>query len=240
MTSTNQQVDNAIILAAGLSTRFRPISDQIPKALCKVKGEVLIERQIKQLLEAGIDQIYVVVGYKSELFQYLSALYPVKIIQNHDFVHRNNTGSLMLVKEVLANSYICSCDNYFVKNPFTKTNPHGYYASIYVSGPTAEWCLKTNEAGVITKVDIGGGDADIMFGHVYFDKAFSQRFVQLLQQEYDDPQIVSSVWEKLYMRHLDELHLHIKRYDASEILEFDSIEDVLRFDADFLKNNQKK
>ena len=65
------RVDNAIIMAAGMSTRFAPISYEKPKGLLNVRGEVLIERQIRQLHEAGITDIAVVVGYKKELFFYL-------------------------------------------------------------------------------------------------------------------------------------------------------------------------
>lgn len=67
----NYRVDNAVILAAGLSSRFAPISYERPKGLLKVRGEILIERQIKQLQAAGINEIFVVVGYKQEFFYYL-------------------------------------------------------------------------------------------------------------------------------------------------------------------------
>ena len=62
----SHQVDNAIIMAAGVSSRFVPLSYEKPKALIEVKGEILIERQIKQLKEAGIPEIVVVTGYKKE------------------------------------------------------------------------------------------------------------------------------------------------------------------------------
>ena len=64
------KVDNAIIMAAGTSSRFVPLSYELPKALITVKGEVLIERQIRQLKEAGINEIVVVTGYKKELFYF--------------------------------------------------------------------------------------------------------------------------------------------------------------------------
>ena len=51
------RVDNAVILAAGASTRFIPLSLEQPKGLFEVKGERLIERQIQQLKAAGIDDI---------------------------------------------------------------------------------------------------------------------------------------------------------------------------------------
>lgn len=43
------KVKNAVIMAAGTSSRFAPLSYEKPKALIRVKGEVLIERQIMQL-----------------------------------------------------------------------------------------------------------------------------------------------------------------------------------------------
>ena len=69
------RVKNAIIMAAGLSSRFVPLSYERPKGMLRVKGEVLIERQIKQLLKRGITDITVVVGYKKEYFFYLAAKY---------------------------------------------------------------------------------------------------------------------------------------------------------------------
>lgn len=60
------KVDNAVIMAAGTSSRFAPLSYERPKALIEVKGEVLIERQIRQLYEAGVPEVIVVTGYKHE------------------------------------------------------------------------------------------------------------------------------------------------------------------------------
>ena len=65
------RVENAIIMAAGMSSRFAPISYERPKGVLTVRGEVLIERQIRQLKEAGINDITVVVGYCKEQFFYL-------------------------------------------------------------------------------------------------------------------------------------------------------------------------
>ena len=62
---------NAIILAAGKSNKFAPFTYEKPKGLFRVKGEVLIERQIEQLKEAGVHEIYIVVGYMKEKFFYL-------------------------------------------------------------------------------------------------------------------------------------------------------------------------
>ena len=82
---------NAIIMAAGMSSRFAPLSYEKPKGLLKVKGDVLIERQIRQLQEAGITDITLVVGYMKEMFFYLEDMFGVKIVVNEDYFKYNNT-----------------------------------------------------------------------------------------------------------------------------------------------------
>ena len=86
--------------------------------LDKKSFEVLIERQIEQLKEAGIDAITVIVGYKKEYFFYLKQKYGVKIVNNDEYASRNNNGSLWRVREKLGNTYVCSSDDYFTQNPF--------------------------------------------------------------------------------------------------------------------------
>ena len=122
------KVDNAIILAAGLSSRFAPISYEKPKGLLHVRGEILIERQIRQLQESGIDDITVVAGYKKEYFFYLEEKHGVSIVVNEEYATRNNHSSLMVVRERLGNTFICSSDNYFVENPFEPYVWKAYYA----------------------------------------------------------------------------------------------------------------
>ena len=89
-----------LILAAGASTRFIPLSLEQPKGLFEVKGERLIERQIKQLQDAGIKNITVVLGYKKEMFYYLEDKYGVKFIINDSFNIKNNIESLYLARSV--------------------------------------------------------------------------------------------------------------------------------------------
>ena len=85
---------NAIILAAGKSSRFAPFTYEKPKGLFCVKGQILIERQIEQLIEAGIDEIYIVVGYMKEKFFYLEQKYGVKLIVNNEFGKKGNLYTL--------------------------------------------------------------------------------------------------------------------------------------------------
>lgn len=230
------EVDNAVILAAGLSSRFAPISYEGPEGLLKVRGEVLIERQIEQLKAAGVDDIVVVVGYKKESFFYLEDKYGVGIVVNCDYAERNSNSSLMLVREILGNTYIYSSDNYFEENPFERRVWKAYYSAEYSEGPTKEWCVHAGARGRIDKVTVGGEDAWYMIGHAYFDRAFSERFRKILEAEYDLPQTRDKLWEDLYVEHIKELDMSIRKYDPPIIREFDSLDELRDFDPMFLEN----
>ena len=79
---------NAVILAAGFGMRMVPINTEVPKGLIEINGEPLIERLIKQLHEVGIENIYIVVGFLKEQYEYLIDKYSVRLIVNPDYVHK--------------------------------------------------------------------------------------------------------------------------------------------------------
>lgn len=233
-------VDNAIIMAAGTSSRFAPLSAEKPKALIEVKGEVLIERQIKQLKEAGVPEIYIVTGYKAQMFDYLKEKFGVHLVHNPDFLTRNNNASIYAVKDVLNNSYLCSADNYFSENPFEKEVSDCYYAAVYANGPTKEWCMQYKEDGTITDVKIGGENAWYMLGHTFWDKAFSKTFLEILEREYDLPQTKDLLWESIYINNIDKLNMKIRKYSEDIVFEFDTLDELREFDNTYIKDTRSE
>jgi len=230
------KVGNAIIMAAGLSKRFAPLSYERPKGLLEVRGERLIEREIRQLHEAGIEDITVVVGYKMEQFLYLEDRFGVTIVVNPVYDRRNNNSTLKLVEDRLANTYVCSSDNYFTQNVFEPYVYRAYYAAVFHAGETDEWGLATGAHDRITRVTPGTADAWVMLGHTYWDTAFSQRFRAILDAEYDLPETAGKLWEDIYREHVDELDMRIRRYEPGVLWEFDTLADLRAFDEDFIVN----
>lgn len=231
------KVDNAIIMAAGTASRFAPLSFEVHKALIEVRGEVLIERQIRQLKEAGIEQIIIVTGYKAEQFEYLKEKYRVILIYNSDYQTRNNNASIYAAKEYLRNSYICSSDNYFFDNPFTAEVEECYYSAVFVDGNTNEWCIE-QESGRIKKVVVGGKNSWVMLGHVFWSEEFSRKFLSILEAEYHLPETVDKLWESIYIDHIDELDMKIKKYPKDYIFEFDTLDELREFDKSYVDNTK--
>ncbi len=230
------KVDNAVIMAAGTSSRFAPISYEMPKGLITVKGEVLIERQIRQLREAGIDNIYVVTGYRANDFAYLADKLGVQLIHNPYYDTRNNNASIKVVENILHNTYVCSADNYFNYNPFTKSVDNAYYAAVYSKGPTNEWCMETDADGWIKSVSIGGRNAWYMLGHTFWDEQFSSTFIKILDSIYDDPLTADKLWENIYIEHLDLLHMKMQKYPSDFIFEFDTLDELRAFDNSYIND----
>lgn len=234
------KVDNAVIMAAGASSRFAPLSYERHKAMTVVRGEVLIERQIEQLLEAGVPRIFVVTGYKAEQFDYLVGKYGVSLIPNPSFETRNNNGSIWMARDVLANSFLCSSDNYFCENPFEAEVDDAYYAAEYADGETAEWCMEEDEKGFISSVNVGGSNAWYMMGHTFWSAEFSAAFLKILEAEYDLPGTAGKLWEAIFMEHLDTLKMRIRKYAPGVLFEFDTIDELRRFDSSYISDTRSE
>lgn len=234
------KVDNAVIMAAGTASRFAPLSYEKHKALITVKGEVLIERQIRQLKEAGVPEIYIVTGYKHEQFEYLREKFGVHLVHNSEYLVRNNNSSINAVKDILKNTYLCSSDNYFSENPFESEVSDCYYAAVYADGETKEWCMEYEEDGTISKVEIGGKNAWFMLGHTFWDETFSRKFVEILEREYNLPETVDLLWESIYINHIDELKMKIRKYSDDVVFEFDTLDELREFDETYVSDTRSE
>lgn len=229
---------NAIIMAAGTASRFVPLSEETPKGLLEVREEILIERQIKQLQEAGVSDITIVLGYKAEMFQYLSSKFGVRLVYNEYYNVYNNTSSMIRVVDRLDDTFICCSDHYFKDNVFLDKAEDSYYAALFAAGKTNEYCLTLDERDWIKDVQIGGQDAWYMAGHVFFNHRFSTRFKEIFVKEYEKEETRQGYWEDVYMRHIQDLPMKARKYGNGIINEFDSIDELRCFDESYINDTR--
>ena len=235
------RVKNAIILAAGMSTRFIPVSYELPKGLISVKGEVMIEREIRQLQEAGIREIVLVLGYMMEKFFYLRDKYHVKLVVNNEYATKNTHSSVYVARDYLSNTYILCSDNYYPKNLFHQYEYRAFYCSTFLPGTSyVERAVEFDRDGLIIATNKPSHDQWIMSGHAYFDRQFTERYRPLLEQYWGKPGIESLYWENIWTENVRDIPMWVKQCDSADILEFDSMNDLKAFDPGYIYNNRVK
>jgi choline kinase len=104
----SSQHSKCVILAAGASMRLRPLTDSKPKCLLEIGGKTLLKRIIENVLDAGVKEIAVVIGYRGEMIrEFVRQHFPkihIRFILNPNYTNTNNAYSLLLAKRFLENN----------------------------------------------------------------------------------------------------------------------------------------
>lgn len=233
------KVNNAIILAAGGDDISSKSVYSMPKGLFIKDGETLIERQIRQLKEAGINDITVVIAYKQELYFFLQDKWGINLEINPD-LKKNNIFSLYIARKFLNSTYILNCDNYFEENPFSQYEYNSFHATVYKEDAKNELLVKKNDSGRITRIYSGDKCGECVYGHAYFDSSFSVRFKSYLEEEIENFRTNKLFWEEFVDKHIENLDLYAREYSSDFVFEFDSIQQIQNIDSLFLDNVSEK
>lgn len=104
-----------IILAAGVGSRLRPLTETCPKCLLPVGSEGLLPRTLRALQAAGIAECVLVTGHLRAMVEDavhgMRLSMPVRFVHNHDFETTNNNASLWLAGTVTGRSDILVLDS---------------------------------------------------------------------------------------------------------------------------------
>ena len=125
-------------------------------------------------------------------------------------------------------------------NPFRSYEWKAFYSAQWSEGETSEWCMRSDDTGRISEVQIGGRGSFYMVGAAYFDIDFSRKLLDIISSEYFVPSSRSKLWEDFFVEHLDSLDMEMKCFSEGCLLEFDSIDDAKSFDPVFLKEQQSE
>ena len=226
----------AIFIAAGFGVRLVPITLNTPKPLVRVFGVRIIDRLIDACLQAGIDEIYVVRGYRAEQFDELCYKYPmIKFLENPVYNEANNISSSLVARNLLSNAYVFEAD-LLISNP--KIIKKYHYTSDFLAikkDRSDDWCFKVKD-GIIVEEKVGGEGEDIwqMVGISYWNEEDGKKLSQDIADVYASPGGKERYWEQVPLVYKKENYrVEVKACFDEDIVEIDTFKELKAIDKTY-------
>lgn len=213
--------------------RMVPINTEIPKGLLEVNGEPLIERIIRQLHKVGIQEIYIVVGFMKEKYEYLIDEFGIDLVFNPEYATKNNLQSVYLVREHLENAYVIPCDIWCDRNPFRNNELYSWYmVSDLVDNESDVRVNRKMELVVVPEAY--GGNA--MIGICYLVKEDAEIVRARVEELCKNQRFHDSLWEAaLYKK--DRMLVAARVVHSTDVVEINTYEQLRDLDSN---SNQLK
>lgn len=228
----------AIILAAGMGTRLRPLTNDTPKGLVKVKGISMIEREIENLREIGIDEIIVVTGYLKDKFNYLKDKYGVKLIHNDKYDVYNNLYTMYLVREYLEDAYVLESDIYMNRNVLDININKTTYFGVKEFNFENEWIFKADTNNIIKEMYVGSSEEDIILkGISYWTKKDGKYISKKIEDAVNNNGFDNLYWDEIVIENISNIEIELKVLKDDDVFEIDSINDLRKVEDILLKSN---
>lgn len=225
-------VKRAIIMAAGIGQRMRPVTNTVPKPLIKVNGVRMIDSVVDVLQHNGIRSIYVVTGYLKEQFEGWAKHRPgVRLVENPYYDTCNNISSLYAAREYLGDCMILDGDQ-LILDPAV-LDPHftrSGYNAVWTDGETDEWLMQA-EDGIVTSCSRTGGKGGWQLYSVSrWTKEDGEKLRRRLEEEFEggNRQIY---WDDVAMFcHPEDFELGVYPMQKDAVKEIDSFEELAALD----------
>ena len=235
------KVRRAIIMAAGIGSRLRPITLHTPKPLVKVHGVRMIDTVLRGLLEQGIAEIYIVVGYRKERFAALKRDYPqIKLIENPYYAECNNISSLFSAREHLEDAMILDGD-LIIRNPavLSPVFERSGYNAIWTDGQTEEWLMQA-ENGMVRSCSRTGGSGGWQLFSIWTQDD-GRKLKRLLELEFLEKRNRQIYWDDVPMFcHFQEFQLQVYPMQPEDVIEIDSFAELAALDAAYTERMECK
>lgn len=145
-------VNTAVILAAGLGSRLKERTKDIPKGFLEIEDKAIVELSIQKLIEAGISRIVIGTGYLSEQYDQLKAKYPQIITcKSERFAETGSMYTLYNLRHLIDTDFLLlESDLIYDKSGLVELISDPHPDVILASGKTGskdEVYIQTNEDG---------------------------------------------------------------------------------------------
>lgn len=233
-------VKRAIIMAAGLGNRMKPLTLKTPKPLIKVNGKRMIDSVVDALEANGIREIYVVVGHlKEQFYTWAKERDGIQIIENPYYNTCNNIASLYVAREHLEDCIILDGDQ-IIFNPRI-LDPHftlSGYNAVWCEGTTNEWLMKAENGVVQSCSRTGGTGGWQLYSVSRWNAEDGRKLKKHLEFEFERGNR-DIYWDDVAMFcHFDEYTLGIKEMQYDDIIEIDNFDELVAIDKSYASSAQ--
>lgn len=149
-------IATAVIMAAGLGTRFGQMTEKIPKGFVPFKGEPMVVHSIKMLIDSGIKRIIIGTGYKKEAYEALKAEYPqIECVFSPRYAETNSMYTLWNCREAIGgdNFILLESDLVFEKKAITSLQDSEFESAMLITPVTKfqdQYYVEMDENCVLT------------------------------------------------------------------------------------------
>jgi choline kinase len=239
----------AIILAAGLAKRLRPLTDTTPKCLLDIGGKNLLHRTIDNILSCGINDFIFVTGYRDNMIKdYLNQFFgdlKMTVLTNNDYTNNNNSYSLWMTKEYVEGDFILLdsdilFDARIVKKLLDDMHPNA--AAVNMNAKPDEEQIKVrldadNRITEISKeVDLTQAKGESI-GIEKFSRAFAIEIFKILDRKIIEEKNVNEFYERTFeeiiARNDERNSLYCVDVSEYECIEIDTVEDYSKAQTEF-------
>lgn len=229
------KVRRAIIMAAGMGTRLRPMTLKTPKPLIPVRGKAMIETIIDALHSQGIQDISIVVGYLAKQFEYLTHMYSgISLVLNSNYASCNNISSLYAARELLDSSIMILDGDQIINNPQALTAEFEYsgYNSVWQDEHSDEWMQTVHDGFVTSCSRTGGNHGWQLYSISRWTSSDIQRLKRHLIYEFEVKHNTQIYWDDIAMfLYPRDFKLRIMPMSKNDVVEIDSLPELAAIDS---------
>ena len=232
---------NAIILAAGLGSRFKDITQSTHKSLLDIHGTPNLERTLAFLQQANIDKIVIITGHLHEQFNYLQEKYNCTLIHNEKYREYNSIYSFSLAQDFFSDCYVIDADVVLNRNIFLTKPPHSTYFTVIRSKTHNEWLPILNSNGQVIRIEIGSLNQPSLSGVSYWTTRDCNIILNLLKEYTNEVRLKNPklYWDTIPMEYIDKLNVHTEQLNNDDIFEMDNLDDYQHILQKLTPNKEK-